>query len=239
MTWQSFVDTNSHMGRPQRAADGGMVYHVLNRGNARMPIFESDADYEALERILEQAVDRYGTDLLAWCLMPNHWHLVVKPHTDGELSRFIGWLTLTHTQRWHAHRHSCGAGHVYQGRFKSFAIQAEDHFLTVCRYVERNALRANLVGRAEDWRWSSLWRWHHGDARERSILAPWPVRRHAGWLDHVNSPQTEAEMAAIRHSVARGNPYGDERWTARVVKRLGLETTLRPRGRPRKLEKGS
>ena len=215
------------------------MYHVLNRGNARMPIFESDADYEAMERVLEQAVERCGTDLLAWCLMPNHWHLVVRPHADGELSRFVGWLTLTHTQRWHAHRHSRGAGHVYQGRFKSFAIQEEDHFLTVCRYVERNALRANLVRRAEDWRWGSLWRWHNGDAREKSILAPWPVRRHAGWLEHVNAAQTEAELAAIRHSVARGAPYGDERWTARVVKRLGLETTVRSRGRPRKIEKGS
>ena len=86
-----------------------MVYHVLNRGNARLPIFEADADYEAFERVLEQAVERYGTDLLAWCLMPNHWHLVVKPQADGELSRFVGWLTLT--QRWHAHRHSRGGGH--------------------------------------------------------------------------------------------------------------------------------
>jgi putative transposase len=232
-------ELNESMGRPRRAADGGMIYHVLNRGNARMTIFESNADYEALEQVLEQAIERYGTELLAWCLMPNHWHFVVRPHEDGELSRFVGWLTLTHTQRWHAHRQSSGAGHLYQGRFKSFAIQAEDHFLTVCRYVERNALRANLVRRAEDWRWSSLWRWHRGGSREKSLLAPWPVRRQAGWIDHVNAPQTEAELAAIRNSVARGSPYGDEQWTERVVKRLGIETTLRPRGRPRKAEKGS
>ena len=136
----------------QRAADGGLIYHVLNRGNARMTIFEKAGDYEAFENILEQAVERYGTEILAWCLMPNHWHLVVKPHEDGELSRFVGWLSLTHTQRWHAHYHNPGSGHLYQGRFKSFPVQEEEHFLTVCRYVERNPLRANLVSRAEQWR---------------------------------------------------------------------------------------
>ena len=143
------------MGRPKRAADGGLIYHVLNRANARLPIFEKDGDYEAFERILEQAVARTGTRLLSYALMPNHWHLVVNPVVDGELSRFTGWLTLTHTQRWHAYRHSTGQGHVYQGRFKSFPIQDDRHFITVCRSVERNALRANLVAKAQDWRWSS------------------------------------------------------------------------------------
>ena len=204
-----------------------------------MAIFEKDRDYEAFEEILEEAVERYGVDLLAWCLMPNHWHLVVKPHADGELSRFVGWFTLTHTQRWHAHHHSTGSGHLYQGRFKSFPVQEEDYFLTVCRYVERNPLRAKLVPRAESWRWSSLWRWHHGNAAQQSLLARWPVRRSSGWLEHVNAPQTEAELSALRRSVLRGCPYGDERWSQRMVKRLGLESTLRPRGRPKKLKTGS
>ena len=147
------------MGRPKRAADGGLVYHVLNRSNAKMPIFKKEADYEAFERVLEEAVERSETRLLAYCVLRTHWHLVVWPREDGELSRFTGWLTLTHTQRWHAHRHSTGTGHVYQGRFKSFPVQEDEHFYAVCRYVERNALRANLVTRAEDWRWNSLYRW--------------------------------------------------------------------------------
>src|SRR3954466_10030150 len=136
------------MGRPHRAALGGYVYHVLNRANARLTIFDDDDDYEAFERVLLQAVERTKTQLLAFCVLPNHWHLLVWPREDGELSRFVGWLTLTHTQRWHAHRHSTGWGHVYQGRFKSFPIQEDDHFYTAARYVERNALRANLVRRA-------------------------------------------------------------------------------------------
>jgi len=211
-----------------------VIYHALNRANARMTVFHKESDYEAFEGILEQAVERYGTDVLAWCLMPNHWHLVIQPHDDGELSRFVGWLTLTHTQRWHAHYGNSGSGHLYQGRFKSFPVQAEDHFLTVCRYVERNALRANLVSRAEDWRWSSLWRWRQGDASRRRLLAPWPVRRSPNWLEHVNAPQTEAELAAVRRSVARGRPFGDDRWSGRMVKQLHLESTVRPIGRPRK-----
>ena len=122
------------------------MYHVLNRANARMTIFHKPDDYAAFERVLAEAVERTKTRLLAYCLMPNHWHLVVWPEKDGELSRFTGWLTLTHTQRWHAHRHTTGSGHLYQGRFKSFPLQDDAHFFTVCRYVERNALRANLVG---------------------------------------------------------------------------------------------
>jgi len=102
-----------------------------------MPIFKKEADYEAFERVLEEAVERSGTRLLACCVLRTHWHLVVWPREDGELSRFTGWLTLTHTQRWHAHRHSTGTGHVYQGRFKSFPVQEDEHFYAVCRSVER------------------------------------------------------------------------------------------------------
>jgi putative transposase len=88
--------------------------YVLNRANARMTIFRNDADYEAFERVLSEAVARTQTRLLSYCLMPNHWHLIVWPREDGELSEFVGWLTLTHTQRWHAFRRSIGTGHVYQ-----------------------------------------------------------------------------------------------------------------------------
>lgn len=227
------------MGRPHRAAVGGYAYHVLNRANARLRIFRDDGDYEAFEQILAEAVERTETRLLAYCLMPNHWHLIVWPRQDGELSRFVGWLTLTHTQRWHAHRHSAGAGHLYQGRFKSFPVQTDEHFYTLARYVERNPLRAKLVRRAEQWRWCSLYRWLQGSAEERALLSAWPVARKASWAEHVNAAQTEAELAALRRSVDRGVPYGGEQWTARAVGRLGLESTLRPRGRPRKEEKGS
>ncbi len=225
------------MGRPKRVADGGLVYHVLNRANARMPIFDKPEDYAAFERVLEEAVERTKMRLLAYCVLSTHWHMVLWPQEDGELSRFTGWLTLTHTQRWHAHRHSTGSGHVYQGRFKSFPVQDDEHFYTVCRYVERNALRANLVRRAEDWRWGSLHRWQQGSAKE--LLAAWPLRRLANWVEEVNVPQTEAELSALRRSVNRGCPFGESLWSDRIVRRLGLESTLRPRGRPKKQRNGS
>jgi putative transposase len=133
------------MGRPLRVAPGGLVYHVLNRANGRMALFDDDGDYAAFERVLAQACERVSMRLLAYCVMPNHWHLVVWPQRDGDLSRFMNWLTLTHTQRWHTHRQTVGTGHLYQGRFKSFVVQTDEHLLTGCRYVEGNALRAGLV----------------------------------------------------------------------------------------------
>lgn len=221
------------MGRPLRAATGGLVYHVLNRANARMRIFDNDADYLAFFEILREARERTEMRILAWCVMPNHWHLVLWPRADGDLSAFTGWVTLTHTQRWHAHRRSAGSGHVYQGRFKSFPVQEDRHFLTLCRYVERNALRANLVKQAEAWRWGSL---HAYTQRgpQAELLTSWPIRRSGNWVQHVNAPQTEPEVAAIRQAIQRGRPYGTEDWTRETAVQLELESTLAPRGRPRK-----
>ena len=80
---------------PKRATPGGMIYHVLNRANARLPIFETECDYAAFETVLAEGVERTQTRLLCYCLMNNHWHLVIRPREDGELSRFVAWLTLT------------------------------------------------------------------------------------------------------------------------------------------------
>ena len=133
------------MGRPLRAAEGGLIYHALNRANARLAIFSDDGDFDAFERVLAEAVARYHMPLLAYCVMPNHFHLVLRPDADGDLSRFMRWLSLTHTQRWHAHRHSAGSGHLYQGRFKSFPVQSDDHFYTTNR-VEAEQLGYRVAG---------------------------------------------------------------------------------------------
>jgi putative transposase len=221
------------MGRPLRVSLGGYVYHVLNRGNARREVFLKDGDYAAFERIMELALKHVpGMRLLAYCLMPNHWHLVLWPRRDGELSDFGHWLTLTHTQRWHAHYHDEGTGHLYQGRFKSFPVSADDHFLQVCRYAERNALRAGLVERAEQWQWGSLWRRQYGSEAQQAILSSWPIAMPDRWVKQVNAPQTEAEVEAIRRSIQRGRPLGASAWALRTAKRMSLESTLRTRGRP-------
>jgi len=221
------------MPRVARYAPGGLVYHALNRAVARLPLFRKEADYEAFERVVEEAHARFPLDILAYFVMPNHWHFVLRPAKNGQLTDFLRWLAHTHTMRWHAHHHTSGSGHLYQGRFKAFPVEDDEHFYTVTRYVERNALRAGLVERAEDWRWSSLHRREFGNADARALLARWPLACPRNWLKLVNAPQTEAELQAVRTAVRRGNPLGSEAWQTRIVKRLGLESTLRPRGRPR------
>jgi putative transposase len=140
---------------------------------------------------------------------------------------------MTRAARWHAHRHTGGRGHLYQSRFKSFAIQQDGHFLSVCRYVERNALRTKLVERAERWPWCSAWTRGHPENPLHGKLSPWPLDMPSDWLKLLNDPQTEAELAAVHLARDRGRPYGDARWMAKTAKRLGVESSLRPVGRPK------
>jgi putative transposase len=150
------------------------------------------------------------------------------------MGRFLSWVTMTHSARYHAHHGTAGQGHLYQGRYKSFPIESDEHFLTACRYVERNALAAKLAKRAEEWRWGSLWNWCGGESQVR--LADWPVTRLTKWVERVNAPLTENDLAQFQLSLLRGCPYGSEKWVDKTVKRCGLESTLRPRGRPKKID---
>ena len=220
------------MGRSPRADEAGGIYHALNRGNAKNPIFFKDADYEAFERIVAEALEKYPVELLAYQWMNNHWHMVLSPCEDGGMGRFLGWITLTHTQRYHAHHGTTGWGHVYQGRFKSFPVQDNDHFHTVCRYVERNAMTAELVNKAEDYRWGSLWNWLGGDSPIE--LSKWPVRRLPRWVGRVNQALTQKEIEALERCENRGRPFGNDDWVAKTVKKYKLESTIRPTGRPKK-----
>jgi putative transposase len=168
------------MGRAPRADVAGGIYHALNRGNARHDIFFKPQDFEAFERIVAEALSKFPVNLIAYQWMTNHWHMVLSPQVDGGTGAFIRWITLTHTQRYHAHHRTTGYGHVYQGRFRSFPVQDDDHFHTVCRYVERNALTANLVEKAEDYSWGSLHNWLGSDSPIK--LATWLCAAFpAGW----------------------------------------------------------
>jgi len=228
------------MGRAPRITEPGLVYHVLNRRVMRMKLFRKDDDYLAFERVLAESLERPDApNLLAWCLMPNHWHLVVKATRRTNLSTWMQWVTVTHTHRWHAHTRTAGEGPLYQGRFKSFPIQQDEHFLTVCRYVEANPRRANLVKRAEAWPWGSLCIRRRGQSPLKSLLKPWPVTRPRTWSADVNGAMDELLIKVVRQSVARGTPMGQDNWTRRIANRLGLDLTLRPRGRPRKAGKSS
>ena len=195
------------MARKKRETRGGIIYHVLNRCVPEFALFRNDLDYLAFARLMGEAANRYRVRVLAWCLMPNHWHAVLWPREDGDLSRFCKWLGQVHTQQVHALRGTKGRGHIYQGRFESIPVQPDGHFLRVCRYVERNALRARLVQRAEDWRWGSLWWWVSGREMEA-----WPVERSPEWVERVNRPMNQAEEAALRNCLAAKRPFGSDRW---------------------------
>ena len=143
---------------------------MLNRAVARLTIFEKPEDYDAFWEVVQETWQAIPLPIFALVVMPNHWHFVVRPDTDEQVSAFFRRLTVTHTMRWHAHYHTGGTGHLYQGRFKSFPVQSDEHLLTVLRYVERNPVRAQLVARAEQWRWGSAW-------ARRPAAGP----RRAGW----------------------------------------------------------
>lgn len=222
------------MPRTARHAPGGMVYHVLNRGVGKNKLFFKDEDYLAFERVMEETLEKRAMRILSYCLMPNHWHFVLWPENDGDLGSFMQRLTVTHVARWQKHYNMVGYGHVYQGRYKSFPVETEDYFYQVMRYVERNALRSNLVAKAEQWQYASLWINQFGTAKDKAVLSKWPLPRPRKWVDYVNEPASEEELKALRRSCVRGAPYGSEEWIQKTAKKLGLESTLRQPGRPKK-----
>lgn len=216
----------------RRILPGELIYHVLNRAAGGQSLFHQARDYQVFLDLLTGAGARSPMRLLAYCLMPTHWHLVLWPPTHGDVSSYIHGLSMCHAQWWHRTHDSAGSGAVYQGRFRAVPVQEDDHYLTVVRYVERNALRKGLVASAEDWPWGSL--------NRRVFLGPGPVLHESPvilpsrWIDFVNIPATPAEEESLRRSLGRGTPFGDPAWTDRTATALGLESTLRPIGRPSK-----
>ena len=211
-----------------------MIYHVLNSGVGKNKLFFKDEDYLAFERVIVETLEKRSMRILSYCLMPNHWHFVLWPENDADLGSFMQRLTVTHVTRWQKHYNMVGYGHVYQSRYKSFPVETEEYFYQVMRYVERNALRANLVSKAELWQYGSLWINQFGTAKHKATLSKWPLPRPRKWLAYVNEPAGEEELKALRHSCVRGTPYGSEEWVQKTATKLGLESTMRRPGRPQK-----
>ena len=214
-----------------RHCQPGHTYHVLNRGVKRQQLFATDEQFLAFEQLVQQTLLRTQLTIFTYQLLPNHWHFVVRPNRKEDISDFFQYLSGTHAKRFHAARGSSGEGHVYQDRFKSFAVQEDGHFLSLARYVERNAKSAGLVEHAEDWRWSGLWR--RIRKLDHWLESDWPAPRPENWIQRVNQALTGPELAAIRTSIRRGRPLGTTGWTERTVEALGLQHTMRSRGRPR------
>ena len=220
------------MPRAKRITLGGYAYHVFNRANGKLRIFRKPGDFSAFERVLAEGIERHSMRLCGYCLMGNHWHLLLWPVRDGDLSQFMRWVTLTHTQRFHASHGTVGIGHLYQGRYKSFPVQDDSHYLTVMRYIEANPLRTGLVKRPADWPWSSL-------AVRTGMQAPFqlsdgPLQLPSNWQSLVNRPQRPQRLDELTNSINRGAPFGDSNWKMITASKMNLEPTMRPRGRPKK-----
>jgi putative transposase len=218
------------MPRIARGLADGFVYHVLNRGNGKQQVFHKEKDYDAFLYLTEEAKIRIPISVLAYCIMPNHFHFVVMPERGKDLSRWMQWLMTSHVRRYHGHYGT--SGHVWQGRFKSFIVKQDGHLTNLVRYVEGNPVRAGLVTIAADWKWSSH---SFRIAGERSVLIDeLPVQLPENWGELVDEPLPETEIEQLRACIRRQGPYGDEEWRTRLCKELGIEMTIRPRGRPQK-----
>lgn len=209
------------------------MYHCINRANGRLKIFTNDSFYKDFEYLLDEARQLYSVQILAYVLMPNHWHLLLYPRENGDLSAFMGWLSTSHTRRYHAQTKTTGGGHLYQGRYKSFLVQNDVHLLSVLKYIERNPVRAHLAKSPEQWRWGSAHRRIVGTAKEKNMLgkSPTPLpRKYLTWLHYAEPAE---ELDEIRRSVRKSVPYGGESWTDAMITKHELAHTVRGRGRPK------
>ena len=218
------------MPRIRRIFPPGVAHHVLNRGNDRKTVFHKPGDYKAFVELMAAAQQRVPMRILSYCLMRNHFHFVLWPEHEDAIPAYMHWLMNAHIQRYQRHYRTGGLGHIYQGRYKNFPIQTDRHLLTVLKYVEANPLRAGIVKKAEEWRWSAL----SDDASVgRPAVTPCPVDRPHDWVAWVNDCFDDGALQRLRYSVKRGAPFGDEAWTSIYAKEHGLEFTLHPRGRRR------
>ncbi len=221
------------MPRAERVDVKDYYYHVLNRANARLTLFEKPREYGLFESALEEAREKYNMRVIAYCCMPNHFHLILQPQEDGDLSKFMYWFSMTLTLRWHALQRTTGSGHIFQGRYKSFLIQEDVHLLSVMRYVERNPLRAHLVKYVENWKYSSLYRRLKGTPKQKKILTDPEIILPRDYRKFIQEPISEDEINMIRNSISKNTPYGNSLWKDRMVDRFKLQATVRERGRPK------
>jgi|SRR3989344_959794 len=221
------------MPRVARVDVANYPYHIINRAIMSLRLFNSKEEYALFEELLFDTAKETGMRILAHELMPNHWHLLLYPAHDGDLGLFMHRLTNAHTRQVHAQTGTTGTGPLYQGRYKSFLIQDDKHFLAVLKYVERNATRTKLAIRAEEWRWGSAWRRVHGTGAQKRGLTEPPTPIPKNYLEWINTPEPSEELKTIRQSVNKGSPYGGESWVKKTSSQFGLNSTLRNPGRPK------
>ena len=216
------------MSRSHRVVQAGHVYHVLNRACERRAIFTKPCEYGALLRLFELGCVRVPLRILAYCIMPNHWHLLVWPAADRAISAYLHWVTTLHSLQYRRSNGAVGYGHVYQDRFHCFPIETTAYYFQAMRYIEANALRSGLVIRAEDWPWSSAFERSHG----QNLTVPGPLPLPTDWLTFVNQRPEIDELTNLRTSVGTDRPYGSIDWAVRTAITHNVGHKLRPPGRP-------
>lgn len=226
------------MGRSLRPNDDGLVFHALSRGNNRDPVFHDAGDFHAFLHALGRTQLRYPFRLYGYCLMTNHFHLLLRPEPGIAIGRVMQSLLVAHTWRYHKRHKSLG--HVWQGRFKSPPVQDDSYLWTVLGYIEANPLRAGMVADPADYPWSSYPAHGMGGADpllselpEWSDLGPTPEARRQSWRSKVFAALPDEDLTAIRSSLQSGRPFGDRLWSERQAEALNLSLVARPRGRPK------
>jgi len=184
--------------RIPRGQQGGYAYHVINRGNGRATVFHKAQDYEAFLSLLSEAKKRHRVKIFGFCLMPNHFHLVLEPAHQTALSQFMQWLLTSHVRRYHQHYGS--SGHIWQGRFKSFPVQRDEHLMTVLRYVLQNPVRTGLSSTTQEWAWSSL--------RRPQLIDACLVEDERQSVEQLGEPIKEDQLAMVRECLNRQRPFG-------------------------------
>ena len=222
------------MPRLSRTVFAGLPHHVTQRGNRREDVFFTNEDREAYLTWLREYCDKYGLAVLAYCLMTNHIHLIVVPTTDDGLQRVLKPLHMRYAQRINRARN--WKGHLWQGRFFSSPLD-EVYLLAAVRYVERNPVRAGMIDRAEDYRWSSAAA--HCGNRTDSVLnleSGWreqfaTIDDWSAWLSAADEIE---KIRILRQNVEKGLPCGSENFIQRLGKIAGRHLEYRPQGRPKK-----
>ncbi|WP_395020239.1 transposase [Dongia sp.] len=195
----------------------GLPHHVTQRGNRRQPVFFGDDDYETYRALLADGCREAGVAIWAYCLMPNHVHLILVPRDADGLRAALGETHRRYTR--HVNFREGWRGYLWQGRFASFPMD-EPYLLACARYIELNPVRAKLARRARDWRWSSARA--HLNGHDDGLVAAQPLLDLApDWPAHLAEGLSAADHAAIQASERTGRPLGAPRFIARLEKRLG------------------
>ncbi|MCF7956925.1 MAG: transposase [Phycisphaerae bacterium] len=222
------------MPRIKRITKGNVVYHVMNRAVGKLKIFKRRQDFELFEEVLAQGVERFKMRLCAYCIMTDHWHLLLWPRKDEDLSEFMKWTTVTFSHRWQVSHDAIGQGSLYRGRYKSFPVQSGEYMLSLMRYIESHPVRTGCAKKAAEWPWSSFAT--RADTANKPItLSKGPVELPKQWRRMVEAPGAikKSVVEQIELSIKRGRPLGNDKWTIKTVEAFGLESTIRPIGRPR------